>query len=312
MGQNDGTMRGLSTGDAPDPAPPVSAVYECVVCQKDIIVPPGGKVRIEGILRGEDWAWGPYPSHERCRLDLRTPYDQQLGDGRHFAYGARHSISDPETAALLNSRTASVGASGFGVRVETPWPEFTDLLNDHTWRLAGLIAARGSKEATAGTWIAVHAAVSGATALLFTGYPPPLTRPSLLIDEATNPTPEDVARAIEAAQPDLVVIERWERMHHDEEVEGGRTDELIAIGDELMRVVVGTPTIVTTSIVEDIDLDRHLTQWTGPNTPAPVTMQNFCRPLLVLKRASPAEVDVRVERPNFLPENTQQAVAWKA
>jgi hypothetical protein len=29
--------------------------------------------------RGQNWVWGPEPIHEECRLNLKTPFDDQDG-----------------------------------------------------------------------------------------------------------------------------------------------------------------------------------------------------------------------------------------
>ncbi|MBD0671642.1 hypothetical protein [Streptomyces sp. CBMA156] len=302
----------------------MSSLYDCVVCLKPIKVAPDGKIRIEGIVKHEkQWLWGPYPVHESCRLNIRTIYDQLLGDGIHVAIGFRTPAADPETAELLDEWAGATPGSvakewpGDWSRhvppLETPWPEFTDLIDLSHNHLTGLIAKRGSSEAPAGTALAVHAAAAGKRVLLFTGYPPQLTRPTLVVDETHSPTPDGVSRAMQSVRPDLVVIERWERMHADRPVGGTRADVLESIGLELKRAILdhGIPCVVTTSVLGDVDVQYPLLHRIGLDSPAAI-MVEFCNPLLLLKRHSPAEVLVRVERHMSMQDQTVHAVAWKS
>jgi hypothetical protein len=48
-------------------------------------VAPGddGKIRLEGIPHIDTpkaWVWGPVVIHDNCRLRLKTPFDDQLGE----------------------------------------------------------------------------------------------------------------------------------------------------------------------------------------------------------------------------------------
>ncbi|MGW3077886.1 hypothetical protein [Kitasatospora sp. NPDC001132] len=302
----------------------MSSLYDCVVCLRPIEAEPDGKIRIEGIVKHEkQWLWGPYPVHEPCRLDIRTMYDRLLGDGIHVAAGFRAKADDPETTALLSEwARATPGSvaqrwpgdwSRHASPLETPWPEFTDLIDLNHKHLAGLIAKRGSREAPAGTAVAVHSAAAGKRVLLFTSYPPELTRPTLVVNETHNPTPDTVSRAMRGVQPDLVVIERWERMHADRPIGGSRADVLESVGLDLKRTILDheTPCVVTTSVIGDVDVQHPLLRWIDPDSPAAI-MVEFCNPLLVLKRHSPAEVLVRVERHMSKQDRTVHRVAWKS
>ncbi|OKI95064.1 hypothetical protein AMK19_32845 [Kitasatospora sp. CB01950] len=302
----------------------LSIPYDCVVCLKPIEVAPDGTIRIEGIVKQEkQWLWGPYPVHEPCRLDIRTIYDQLLGDGVHSAIGYRTKADDPETTQMLSTWAQAFPGSvahewpGDWSRhvppLETPWPEFTHLIDLNHKHLAGLVAKRGSREATAGTAIAVHAAATGKRVLLFTGYPPQLTRPTLVIDETHSPTPDVVDQAMKSAQPDLVVIERWERMHADRPVGGSRADVLESIGHDLKRTVLDheIPCLVTTSIPGDVEVQRPLPHWIDLDSPVAIMIE-FCNPLLLLKRHTPAEVLVHVERHMSMQDRTVHAVAWRS
>jgi hypothetical protein len=58
--------------------------WTCHVCSEHIEPDDRGHIRLEGITKqpkGMAWVWGPVPVHEPCRLKLRTPYDDQVGDG---------------------------------------------------------------------------------------------------------------------------------------------------------------------------------------------------------------------------------------
>jgi hypothetical protein len=300
----------------------LSDPYDCVVCLKPIEVAADGKIRIEGIVRHEKWLWGPYPVHEPCRLDIRTFYDRLLGDGVHVARGFRTRADDAQTAELLEEWARAMPGTpakhwpGDWSRktppLETPWPEFTDLIDLRHKHLAGLIAKRGSREAPAGTAVAVHAAVSGNRVLLFTGYPPQLTRPTLAVDETHSPSPGLIGQAVESVRPDLVVVERWERMHPDRPTDGSRASALESVGHELKRTVLRhqIPFVVTTSVVHDVDVQRPLIYGVDRDSPAAI-MTEFCNPLLLLRRDSPAEVLVRVQRHDSIADNTVHAVAWK-
>lgn len=57
--------------------------YDCEICGKPIEPNADGKIRVEGITHQappRPWAWGPVPVHEECRLLVKTPYDDQLGE----------------------------------------------------------------------------------------------------------------------------------------------------------------------------------------------------------------------------------------
>lgn len=62
--------------------------YTCAVCDTAVLPNAEGKIRLEGITEGETgmaWVWGPVPVHDPCRLHLKTPYDERVGDGRYRA-----------------------------------------------------------------------------------------------------------------------------------------------------------------------------------------------------------------------------------
>ncbi|MEU9617410.1 hypothetical protein AB0D56_38800 [Streptomyces sp. NPDC048209] len=160
--------------------------------------------------------------------------------------------------------------------------------------------------------MAVHLAAAGKQVLLFTGYPPPLSRPTLVVDKTPNPTPGLVDQALACVRPDLLVIERWERMHPDQADGASRTSELENIGQALKQTVLRhkLPCVVTTSLPQDMDLNRPLMRWAGHDSPAGI-MTEFCSPLLVLRRSSPAEVLVRLELHTTMTDSTVRAVAWR-
>ncbi|MFG3229684.1 hypothetical protein ACGF07_33555 [Kitasatospora sp. NPDC048194] len=158
----------------------------------------------------------------------------------------------------------------------------------------------------------MHLAAAGKQVLLFTGYPPPLSRPTLVVDKTPNPTPGLVDQALACVRPDLLVIERWERMHPDQADGASRTSELENIGQALKQTVLRhkLPCVVTTSLPQDMDLNRPLMRWAGHDSPAGI-MTEFCSPLLVLRRSSPAEVLVRLELHTTMTDSTVRAVAWR-
>lgn len=316
----------------------MSPSYDCVVCLETIKPSVDGTLRIEGINTGSgEWAWGPYPVHEPCRLNIITGYEWLVAEGTHVARGFRAAAHDPDTVALLENwarlspNSVAKQWPGHWSRatppLPLPWPELTNLVDLRYRHLVGLIAPRGSHEATAGTVIAVHAAVSGKQVLLFTSYPPRLSPPSLRIDTSAHPTPERVRASMRRLRPDLVVIERWERMHSerirakpDEEWEEqdesrplSRAAALDAIGGDLKRAVCqnDVPTLVTLSVTQEIELERPRLGWAGRDSPASI-MTEFCEPLLALKRHSTTEVQARLERHGSMPEDTMHTVAWKA
>jgi hypothetical protein len=61
--------------------------YTCYVCGRHIdpSQEEDGSIHQEGITegpRGMAWVGGPVTVHEQCRLDLRTPFDEEIGGGR--------------------------------------------------------------------------------------------------------------------------------------------------------------------------------------------------------------------------------------
>jgi hypothetical protein len=58
--------------------------YVCEVCERAVSPDDHGKIRLEGVTHErapKAWVWGPVPVHDECRLDLQTPYDDQIGAG---------------------------------------------------------------------------------------------------------------------------------------------------------------------------------------------------------------------------------------
>jgi hypothetical protein len=58
--------------------------YVCEVCKHAIPPDDRGKIRLEGVTHlsaPKAWVWGPVPVHDKCRLYLRTPYDDRIGAG---------------------------------------------------------------------------------------------------------------------------------------------------------------------------------------------------------------------------------------
>lgn len=62
--------------------------YRCEVCSERILPDDEGKIRVEGVTRAsapKAWVWGPVPCHDECRTLLRTPFDDQIGDGDYIS-----------------------------------------------------------------------------------------------------------------------------------------------------------------------------------------------------------------------------------
>ncbi|MCA1603463.1 MAG: hypothetical protein LC776_18085 [Acidobacteria bacterium] len=64
------------------------------------MVEPGddGKVQIEGVSHVDTpkaWVWGPVVVHDPCRLDLKTPLDDKIGQ-EYMALWERMTYSSNE------------------------------------------------------------------------------------------------------------------------------------------------------------------------------------------------------------------------
>lgn len=58
--------------------------YVREVCKERIYPNASRKIRLEGVTHAsapKAWVWGPVTVHEECRLYLRSPYEDQIGDG---------------------------------------------------------------------------------------------------------------------------------------------------------------------------------------------------------------------------------------
>jgi hypothetical protein len=56
--------------------------HVCHVCTLPVLPDVQGRVRVEGITlqdQPKQWVWGPVVVHEDCRMDVRTPYDDEVG-----------------------------------------------------------------------------------------------------------------------------------------------------------------------------------------------------------------------------------------
>lgn len=63
-------------------------IPNCYVCDKPLQLDKLGRVRLEGVTVGSGkgpWVFGPVLVHDPCRLELKTPYDERVGDGRYMA-----------------------------------------------------------------------------------------------------------------------------------------------------------------------------------------------------------------------------------
>jgi hypothetical protein len=182
-----------------------------------------------------------------------------------------------------------------------PWPAMEQIIRVGYRRKIGLVAQRGTSEATAGRQIAAHIADHVGHVLLCTAYPPEKRERLHVLDELKL-TPEMVNNRVRrligaGTAPALIVVERYERMRLDD------ADDDVSRGDELMwcgRRVEGQyddlniPTIFTTVVDREPVMDRWVRDWAGVDAPANV-MTDFCRSVLLLRRVDGQQVRVRVE-----------------
>jgi hypothetical protein len=56
---------------------PNASLYLCCVCGGVVPADADGRRRFEGMTwqGSKAWGWGPYPCHDACRVDIRTPLD---------------------------------------------------------------------------------------------------------------------------------------------------------------------------------------------------------------------------------------------
>lgn len=182
-----------------------------------------------------------------------------------------------------------------------PWPAAEQIIRLGYRRKVGLVAQRGTHEATVGRQIAAHIADHVGHVLLCTAYPPE-KRDRLHVLDELKLTPDmvndKVRRLIRAGTaPVLIVVERYERMRLDSK------DDETSPGDELMwcgRRVEGQyedlniPSVFTTVVDREPVMDRWVRDWAGVDAPANV-MTDFCRSVLLLRRLDGQQVRVRVE-----------------
>jgi hypothetical protein len=235
-----------------------------------------------------------------------------LWEPRYSTFSERKSdstapVDDTSPSALslherVEARMAEIAARANDRPVSTPWPDLDDLLNLRYRSKVGVVAQRGTHEATIGRRIAAHAAQEGPV-LLFTGFPPDDVPDTLVIDPEPTPTPQQVNAAAlnmfkEGRAPRLVVVERYERMRLSERgEEDTRADELEQCGQYLgwhTEEWDGCPVLLTTVVDQEPELHRPLPAWSGVNSPASI-MSDFCRTLAVLRRADAATVMARME-----------------
>lgn len=203
--------------------------------------------------------------------------------------------------------------NGEDPRIPTPWPDVTDLLRLKHRRKVGTVAQRGTREATLGRLVALHAARAGHQVALYTRYPPEVELETLTVVTADMVDAKRVNALADSSEQagrplELVVIERPERMHIDGMNEdSSRADQAEYAGQYL---AVGCPVLFTTVVDQVPVLERPVLEWAGVDSPGGV-MTDYCRSVLVLRRRDGEVVDVRVdlERDTYaFPE--QRSVAW--
>jgi hypothetical protein len=192
--------------------------------------------------------------------------------------------------------------SGQSRRLKTPWPDLDCLVGLEERRRVGLVAQRGTREATVGRRIAIHVAETQGHVLLCTSFPPDPLPERLHVEPEMMLTPEHVNAAVRrliraGTRPVLIVIERYERLRLDERPEGDRRyDEIERCAHEIRSSPNGVdvPCLYTTTTDREPDLSRRILDWAGVNSPGGI-MTDFCRTLLVLRRLDRQQVEVRIE-----------------
>ena len=182
-----------------------------------------------------------------------------------------------------------------------PWPDMENVLRIAYRRKVGIVAQRGTREATAGRRIAAHLAAEVGHVLLCTSYPPDaherlhVLSEEKLTSEMVNAEVERLIRL--GTPPVLIVVERYERMRLVERPEGlSRGDELEWCG----RLVDGQhgdldiPAVFTTVVDQEPVMRSWLRTWAGVDSAANV-MTDFCRSVFVVHRLDPQQVRVRTE-----------------
>ena len=238
-----------------------------------------------------DLMWEPQYSTFTARTSSRSQPAVE-------ADGSSEATLQEQIAARLAELAGRVEAPP----VETPWPMLDDVLRMSDRVKIGVVAQRGSHEATVGRRIAAHAAQEGPV-LLFTGFPPSMVPENLVIDPEPSPTPEHVGKAVAkmasvGRAPRLVVIERYERMKLAERPEEySRADELEWCGHSLGQYDgqwVECPILLTTVSDREPSFDQNVLQWAGVDSPAGI-MTEFCHRLVTLRRDDDEIVRARVE-----------------
>lgn len=182
-----------------------------------------------------------------------------------------------------------------------PWPALEQVIRLGLRRKVGIVAQRGTREATVGRRIASYIAGEVGHVLLCTSYPPPEQERLHVLDDEKL-TPEAVNAKVrwligKGAAPVLIVVERYERMRLTERAEElSRGDELEWCG----RAVDGQydtldiPALFTTAVDQEPVTDKWLRSWAGVDSPGNV-MTDFCRTVLVVHRLDDQRVRVRTE-----------------
>jgi len=192
--------------------------------------------------------------------------------------------------------------SGRVTHLKTPWPDLDDLVGLEERRRVGIVAQRGTREATVGRRIAIHVAETQGHVLLCTSFPPDPMPERLHVEPEMMLTPEHVNAAVRrlvraGVRPVLIVIERYERLRLEERPVGDRRfDEIERCAHEIdvSPNGVDVPCLYTTTTEREPDLSRRILDWAGVNSPGGI-MTDFCRTLLVLRRLDRQQVEVRIE-----------------
>ena len=56
--------------------------FTCHVCHERVEAGRDGKVQLEGVSHVDTpkaWIWGPVVVHDHCRVQVKTPFDDQIG-----------------------------------------------------------------------------------------------------------------------------------------------------------------------------------------------------------------------------------------
>ncbi|MCL7430154.1 hypothetical protein [Streptomyces sp. YS415] len=210
--------------------------------------------------------------------------------------------------------------------IPTPWPQLTAALDLVFRHKAGLITQDGTAEARAGQDIALHCAAYGINTLLFTTTPPATAPPALAIETREHPTPDYINNRLlspaRGQQPQLVVIERYERLRPDPRHIPAQYDPIDDLdyepptaAEDLLQSVrdirIEVPLLLTTTVSPQPQMTDPLDRWLHHDHPA-VTLTDVCKPVLLVHRTADQTVEGRLEINPQGASGTRLTIEWPA